>query len=107
MLFEFENIEDKDQIFDMLPWAMQGHCLSLQKWEPSVGLNVVDFKRIQFWVQIHDLGLEKFNMENAQRIGNSIGRYIETHKEVENKSNSYLHLKVVVDTEKPLMVGFR
>lgn len=29
MLFEFENIIDKDQIFDMSSWVIQGHCLSL------------------------------------------------------------------------------
>lgn len=56
---------------------------------------------------IHDLGLEKFSTENAQRIGNNIGEYIETHREVEKLSKSYLRLKVVVDTEKPLMAGFR
>lgn len=102
MLFEFENQEDKDQIF----YFIQGHCLSLQKWEPSVGLAVVDFKKIQFWVQINDLRLEKFSTENAQMIGNSIGEYIETYKEVEDISNSYLRLKVVVDTEKSLTTGF-
>lgn len=57
-------------------------------------------------MQVHNLGLEKFSMENAHRIGNSIGRYIETDKDVENKSNSYLNLKVVVDTEKTLMARF-
>lgn len=39
-------------------------------------------------------------------IGNGIGRYIKIDKAVENLSNNYLYLKVVVDTEKPLMVGF-
>lgn len=49
----------------MSPWFIQGHYLSLKKWEPSVGLTAVDFKRIQLWVQVHDLGLEKFSTENA------------------------------------------
>lgn len=57
-------------------------------------------------MQIHDLGLEKFSKENAQQIGNSTGKYIETYREVESLNNIYLRLKVVMDTEKPLMVGF-
>lgn len=57
-------------------------------------------------MQIHDLGLENFSTENAQRIGNSIGEHIETYKEVEILSNIYLWLKVEVDTEKSPMDGF-
>lgn len=55
-------------IFDLSAWSIQGHCIILQKWYPCVGLADVDLKK-QFWVQIHDLGLEIFNIENAQRIG--------------------------------------
>lgn len=62
--------------------------------------------KIQFWVKIHDLGLEKFSMENAQRIGNSIGEFVETQKDVDDISSSYLRLKVVVNTDKPLMPHF-
>lgn len=29
MMFEFEYEEDKDQIFDMSPWSIQGHFLSI------------------------------------------------------------------------------
>lgn len=83
----------------MSPWSIQGNCLSLQRWEPSVGLATFDFTKIQLWVQIQYLSLEKFSTENTQRIGNRIGEYIETDREVENLSKSYLCLKVVVDTE--------
>lgn len=43
----------------------------------------MDLKK-QCWVQIHDLGLEKFNTENARRISDNISEYIETDEEVEN-----------------------
>lgn len=46
MLFEFANEDAKNQIFDMSPWSIQGHCLSLQKWEPSLGLTVVEIRRM-------------------------------------------------------------
>lgn len=57
-------------------------------------------------MQVQDLGLEKYSVENAQKIGNSIGEYIETCSGIENLSNSYLRLKVVVDVDKPLKTGF-
>lgn len=61
---------------------IQGHCLSLEKWEPLFALTTIDFTKIQFWVQIHDFGLEIFSTENARRIGVNIGEYVETNKEV-------------------------
>lgn len=69
-------------------------------------MNVVEFTQIQFWVQIHNMRLDRFSTENAHMIGNGIEIYIKIDKVVENLSNNYLYLKVVVDTEKPLMVGF-
>lgn len=47
MQFEFEHEENKNQIFDMCPWSIQGHCLSIQRWDRSVGLTTVDFEKIQ------------------------------------------------------------
>lgn len=56
LLLEFACEEDRCKIIDMSPWAINGHILSIKKWEPSVGLSEVDFHKVQFWVQVHDLG---------------------------------------------------
>lgn len=66
----------------------------------------MDFKRIQFWVQVLDLVQKKFSAEDAQKIENSIGKYIETDSGIENISKCYLRLKVVVDTQKLLKTRF-
>lgn len=61
IMFEFEEKKAQKQIFDMSLCSVQGHCQSMKKRAPSVGLTKVEFRMVQFWVQIHDLGLEKFN----------------------------------------------
>lgn len=38
VMFEFENENDRKQIFDMSAWSVQGHCMSMQKWSSSIGL---------------------------------------------------------------------
>lgn len=45
MLFEFENKGYKDMIFYLSSCSVQGDCLSLQKWDPSLGLTDVNFKK--------------------------------------------------------------
>lgn len=53
--------------------------------KPSVGLQAVNFTKIQFWVQSHELGLEKF-----------IGEFIETEGRIEDINRNYMRLKVLL-----------
>lgn len=57
-------------------------------------------------VQVHGLGLEKFSVGNAQRIGNQIGRFVETEDEVESRHKTVMRLDVEVDVKDPLLAGF-
>lgn len=82
VMFEFEDEEDQKHIFDLSPWFVQGHGLSIQRWMPSCSITQVAFKWVQFWVKVHDLGLEKFSAENEKLIGDQIGVFIETEAEV-------------------------
>lgn len=83
MMFKFANDNDKGQIFYMSPWSTR-----ILPELTSVGLTVVDFTKIQFWAQLHDLGLEKFRTENARRIRDKTREYVKTNKEVSNLSKS-------------------
>ena len=40
------------------PWSVMGHCLNLKKWEMEKTVNEVNFTKVYFWVQIHNLPLE-------------------------------------------------
>lgn len=71
--FVFGKDEDIIKIIDMSPWAINGHILSIKRWDPYVGLNEVEFNKVTFWVQIHDLGYEKLSTSNARKVGNKIG----------------------------------
>lgn len=93
VMFEYVDEEDREQIIDMSPWSVQGHYLCMKKWMPSVGLAHVDFKKVQFLVQVHDLGLEKFSSENATVIGEKNGDFIETEENVESAYKTYTWMK--------------
>lgn len=105
-MFEFDNEEDRNQIFYMSPWSVQGHCLSMKRWMSSIGLDQVAFERFQFWVQVHDLSYEKFSDETARMIGNSIENLIEIEEKVESTQKTYIRMKVEVKVDELLMTGF-
>lgn len=61
---------------------------------------------VQFWVHVYGLGLEKFNETNAEKIGNKIGKFIETEKEPEKTIPCYLRIMMEMDANQPLLAGF-
>lgn len=69
-------------------------------------LTKIEFQMVQFWVQIHDIGLKKFNEANVENTGNKIGKFIETEKEPEKTITCYLKIKVQVDANQSLLDGF-
>lgn len=65
----------------------------------------VYFNKVIFWVQIHDLGLEKFSTENAWKIGNQIGQCREIEHDIETTKKSYMRMKVQIYVNELLMAG--
>lgn len=65
LMFDIEKEEDRSKILNLSPWAINGHVLSIKRWDPSISIKDVDFNKVNLCVQIHDLGLEKFRIENA------------------------------------------
>lgn len=106
VMFEFENEDDRKLILGMSSWSVQGYCMCMKKWMSSIGLAQVDFKRVQFWVQVHNLILEIFSLENVQVIGDKLDYFIKTEEDVENVHKTYIRMKVEVVVQNPLMVGF-
>lgn len=74
--------------------------------DPSIGLSEVEFTKVNFWVQVHDLGYEKFSPENARRVGDKIGKCIDVESNETLTGRSFLRIKVEVEVQKPLMAGF-
>lgn len=66
---EFEKEEDQKNALDWCPWAIQGHCLSLKRWQQGKKIYEAQLHMIQFWVQVHGLEVDKFSKQNSERIG--------------------------------------
>lgn len=65
LLFDFGRQEDVEQILDLSPWAINMHILNIKQWEPTGCVKDVEFNKVNFWIQIHGLGLKKFSDKNA------------------------------------------
>ncbi|OMO49877.1 hypothetical protein COLO4_38315 [Corchorus olitorius] len=90
------------------PWSIMGHCLNLKRWEANTPMALLDFKGIQFWIQIHNLPRELLTKQNGEKIGHSLGEVIEV-EEPRGRfglNRGFLPMRIIVDSERPLVPGF-
>ena len=106
VLFVFVKESNANRILMGESWSYNKHLISLQKMDKNVSVKDLAFTKTLFWVQIHDLPLGDINPTVACEIGSSIGSIQEGLKEWGTQDgSSFMHIKVLVDTSKPLCQG--
>jgi hypothetical protein len=107
-LFDVPLQSHVDRITQQGPWNIRGSLLILQPWAADLALEEVDLHSCSFWIQVHGLPMHNMNHRNAVRIGKALGKLLE----VENLGSvglicrQHLNLRVVLNTDLPLVPGF-
>lgn len=85
-----------------------GHLLSLQWWCPWTSIDKVTYNLVPFWIQIHGILLEGLTARSAKKIRNRLGGLMEIKEPVVDGQilHSYLRMKVNIDINCPLAIGF-
>ena len=107
-LFNFNKEEDVDRILKGRPWTIQGHLLSLKKWDEHMFLSEVDFFSALYWIQFHGLPLAAFDVESAKILGNVVGETLIVEKpNIEGKiQRSFIRVCSLLDLREPLIPEF-
>lgn len=61
MEFIFQSAKGKDQVMDLSPWSINGHCLVLRECPATSSLQDVNFDSLDTWVQIFGVSFDMFN----------------------------------------------
>lgn len=107
-LFNFTNPETPSRILEEAPSNILGHVLVLQQWNRQISTHEVDYTYMPYWVQIHGMPLEYFSTQNAARAGSKIGKVLEIEDPFHGTAikRAFLRVRVAINTEEPLVVGF-
>lgn len=62
----------------MGPWNFKGCLVLFQRWDPDTVFDELEFKIADFWLQAHNLPLNKMTYDNAKKIRSFIGTFIQS-----------------------------
>ncbi|OMO97767.1 hypothetical protein CCACVL1_04463 [Corchorus capsularis] len=90
-------------------WTIIGYSLCLKKWDTSKAVNDIRFETINFWVQVHQLPLEFMTLNNARKIGKSLGTVldIEDPDWVNGFGRSFMRIKIAMNLNRALTGRFK
>ena len=69
-LFRFNTEDGRQTILDLALWFVEGFLLVLKPCSTFTPICNIDFTWSPFWVQVHNLPLDRMYQENANTIGN-------------------------------------
>jgi hypothetical protein len=89
------------------PWNIDGFHLILKKPEKNVIPKEMDFLKTIFWIQAHNLPLEYISEENAEKIGNCVGSFLEVDLvgAADAHWGNFLRIKEELCAKNPLLNG--
>jgi hypothetical protein len=76
-VFEFISKEDRDLIFRSGPYFMGTQGLYLNRWSPDFDPTVDVPKEVPVWVRLPNLPIHCWNTPALEKIGNTLGRFID------------------------------
>ncbi|XP_057452226.1 uncharacterized protein LOC130744049 [Lotus japonicus] len=103
--FKFAAARDRDLVLRGQPWTFNGHVVALQKITGEEQPSEINPHTCPMWVRIYDLPLNLRDAENLNKIGGSLGEFMEHDKSEECLAGKYARVRVSVDLQKPLKRG--
>lgn len=83
----------------MGPWTVKGATTCLKERPPHLNLAEISFAPYNFWMQIHNLVLNRMTTHNVIRIENFIGKFLKQEgKQSLTNIKGYKRIQVQIDT---------
>lgn len=79
--------------------------MNLKECHDDACIEDIDFDKMLIWIQIAGLSRDMYNVENARRIGESLGRCVKVEPNHILQQRSFLRVQVDIDITKPLPAG--
>ena len=76
LLFEFEDVLNLERVLEYEPWLFDKSLVVFKKASDVESIPFLEFDRVTFWVQIHNVPEKSLNHEIGEIVGKMIGSVI-------------------------------
>ena len=79
------------------PWSFDRHLVVFQRYDPSTPIEDLNFDKVAFWIQIHNLPYSLLTTEVAVRLGESLGVVTMPNDQMEMRGGNFMRVRVTID----------
>ncbi|CAH9073758.1 unnamed protein product [Cuscuta europaea] len=101
--FQFYNENDMIRVLEEGPWTFDQNPIVLARLKQGDLPLQMSLNRADFWLQVHDVPMGFFSIENAIKIGNFVGRFVKVDEQnFSMEWNPFMRVRVSIDLNRPL-----
>ncbi|TXG53380.1 hypothetical protein EZV62_022549 [Acer yangbiense] len=101
-VFYFPRKEVRGLVWARGPWHFDNHIIVLEKLEGPRDMASMEFKMVDFWVQIHQVPMLCMNSRITKILAKQIGIVVEIPADSKESWGKFLRVRVRIDISKPL-----
>lgn len=88
------------------PWNFDNNLFLLTKWRKDLSSTNITFTHSPFWVQIWGLPFERISKEVGKKLGNSLGKFIESDRRSSQSDQAkFMRIRMDLQLDKPFWHG--
>ncbi|XP_075670035.1 uncharacterized protein LOC142639783 [Castanea sativa] len=100
--FEFTDALDLARVLEFEPWTFDKNIVAFKQVTNVEEVPLVEFSRVNFWVQLHDLPQRSLNQATGKAIGNTIGKVFDVADlKDDGEGGEFLRVRISIDITKP------
>ena len=105
VLFTFDDKSEMEKIMATEPWSFNKHLMVLQWYGEETNVGDMEFSKMTFWVQVHDLPIKFRTRKIVEQLCEVIGTVTKGTDEEETEGDNFMRVRVTIDISKPLCRG--
>ena len=107
LFFAFETIEDIEKVLLGESWSFDRHIVVFQRYDTSTPIKELEFDRVSFSIQIHNLPYLLLTTDMTISLRESIGNVFIPKGTAEIKGGNFMRVRVTINISEPLCRGRR
>ena len=105
VLFSFDDKSEMEKVIAVEPWSFNKRLMVLQQYNKEMDVGDMEFSKVTFWVQVHDLPIRFRTKKIAEQLCEAIGEVNTGVDEAEAEGDNYMRVRVNIDISQPLSRG--